>query len=507
MCPSPPGSVDPALGSSALPPGSRIGGHYRVLDGLGRAGGFGQTYRALDEHLHREVAIKEYFPRELVGRSAGDATVRPLGSAESAKFDFGKLRFLEEGRTLARIDHPRVVKVLELFEENRTAYLVMEYHRGANLAEVAALTDGRLAEAQVVALLLEILEGLEAVHRQGVLHCDIKPSNLYLTKAGVPLLLDFGAARRDFGERTATLDGILSPGYAPFELFQERGRLGPWTDVYGAAATGVALLTGERPPSAADRMAADPLAEGSALATRLPPGIRTALIAALALLPEERTQTAERFRSALTAGSAPVSQSQLADLAKVAMDRLSADAEAGTGSSTTTLSRPSARRRRSRSSRWLTAGAIALVAAGALWWRFRPAEEVAAAGVEGQAAAVRAESSPPAPVTNAPDLAAAAVVDAKAPARASGTVLFDVVPFGELVELRDAQGRLLARAKSLPLPARLRLPAGEWTARMRYPVTGEVAEVRVVVAAEGSSSLVHRFARLEASAYFEATGW
>ncbi|MBP9145593.1 MAG: serine/threonine protein kinase [Thermoanaerobaculia bacterium] len=496
MSPLPPGSLDPALGSSVLPPGCRIGGHYRVLDRLGRPGGFGQTYRALDERLRREVAIKEYFPRELVSRAGEDPLVRPLGASESAQFEFGKLRFLEEGRTLARISHPRVVRVLELFEENRTAYLVMEYHRGANLAEVAALSGGRLDEEIVRTLLLEILDGLEAVHRQGVLHCDIKPSNLYLTGTGVPLLLDFGAARRDFGERTATLDGILSPGYAPFELFQERGRLGAWTDVYGVAATAVALLTGERPPSAADRIAADPLRAAGPLTLRLPPGLRAPLVAALAVRPEERTASAERFRAGLHAaeGATPAPVAQLASLAQESMARLDADAEVATGSSTTTISRPSARRRRARSRRWLVAALLSVVAGAAIWtaWYLRLA---------GANPPFPAPAAVPAPVAREN-----ASVGATAPLP-SGEVLFEVVPFGELVELRDATGRELLGAAPIALPARLRLPTGDWTAVLRYPVSGELAALPLRVVAGEALRLEHRFARLEARAYFEATGW
>ncbi len=503
------------LGSSALPPGSRIGGHYRVLDRLGRPGGFGQTYRALDERLRREVAIKEFFPRQLVSRAGEDPTARALGAGESAQFEFGKLRFLEEGRTLARVSHPRVVRVLELFEENRTAYLVMEYHRGANLAEVAASSGGCLDESVVRALLLEILDGLETVHRQGILHCDVKPSNLYLTQAGVPLLLDFGAARRDFGERTATLDGILSPGYAPFELFQERGRLGAWTDVYGVAATAVSLLTGERPPSAADRIPVDALAEGAPLAERLPAEMRAPLIAALALRPEERTPDAAQFRAQLLAVASPppASLRELAELATRALSRPASADEAASGSSTTTISRPFARRRRPRSRRLLLVGMLALGVATAFWWRSRPDAQavvptapVTDAAPSATPADTTVSEPKSTPETDGP-LATAAAGDLTSTTGPSGEVLFAVVPFGELVELRDTGGRQLLADAALPLPALLRLPAGEWTARVRYPVSGDVVLLPLAVAGGESSRVEHRFARLEARAYFEATGW
>jgi len=443
------------------------------------------------------VAIKEYFPRELVGRSEGDPLVRAHGARESAQFEFGKLRFLEEGRTLAAIEHPRVVRILELFEEHRTAYLVMEYHRGATLAEVAAFADvaasagGRLSPALVVALALEILDGLETVHGQGVLHCDIKPSNLYLTATGRPLLLDFGAARRDFGERTATLDGVLSPGFAPFELFQERGRLGPWTDVYGVAATAVALLTGERPPSAADRVANDPLAPGSALAGSLPPELRAPLLAALALYPEGRTANARSFAAALRAAPIePAPESELAAVAAAATARRNLDGDVATGSSTTTLSRPSGRRRSRTGRPFRRAAAIALVlgVAFVVGWtlRERPRDRAALAPE-----AKSSEASSAAPAARA----------------APGEVLFAVVPFAELVALRDAQGREPWTFDAVPLPATLALPPGDWSAVVRNPVTGETALLPLRVAPGTPLRVTHRFARLEARDYFGSTGW
>ncbi len=430
-----------------------------------------------------------------MSRSGDDPLVRPLGAGESGQFEFGKLRFLEEGRTLALVSHPRVVRVLELFEENRTAYLVMEYHRGATLAEAAALTGGRLDEAVVLALLLEILDGLEAVHRQGVVHCDVKPSNIYLTEAGVPLLLDFGAARRDFGERTATLDGILSPGYAPFELFQERGRLGAWTDVYGLAATAVSLLTGERPPSAADRIASDPLSNDGALVRRLPESLRQPLVAALALRPEERTPSAERFRAEILAArtGVPAERERLADLARRARAAAAAEDGAATGSSTTTLSRPSARRR-SRTRALVTGALVAMAVAAAIYWTAR----------------LQSGGDDRGPTTPASSPGAGQQVPASAAGverPIAGDVVFAVVPFGELVELRDASGKAAVDAGSLPLPARLRLPPGEWNARVRYPVTGEVAQLSFRLAAGEPLRVEHRFAHLDARRYFEVTGW
>jgi hypothetical protein len=492
MTPPSPVPVDPRAGSSAIPPGTRIGGHYRVLDPLGRAGGFGRTYRALDETLHREVAIKEYFPRDLVARLPRELRLVPHSPAEASPFEFGKARFLEEGRTLAGLEHPHVIRVLELFEQHATAYLVMEYHRGATLADLAAADGGALPVPVVTALASGALAGLAAVHAAGVVHCDVKPSNLYVTESGRVLLLDFGAARRDLGERTATLDGVVSPGFAPFELFQERGRVGPWTDVYGVAATAVALLTGERPPSAADRLEHDLLAPEGALASRLPGSLRAPLLAALALRPEHRTATATALDAALTAVPA-VSPAELgARVRAIATTREAASDESG--SSTTTIDGEVRSRRsdRGRAARIGWAAAALAVATAATLYLTR-------------------DRSEPAPLASpVPQPAAAAPSEplrVAEPAAATVELLLDVRPYGELVALRSPDGESLRGAESISLPARVRIPAGEWVAVVRPPAGGGTVEIPVRAVAGATARIERRFAPLPARAYFESSGW
>ncbi len=190
----------------------------------------------------------------------------------------------------------------------------------------------------------------------------------------------------------------------------------------------------------------------------------------------------------------PAPLAQLATLAQQAMARLAADNEVATGSSTTTISRPSAHRRRSQSVRFLLAALFTLLVGAAVW----TASRLRSAGDEAPipAGAAASERAP-----------AGGVPAAALPPLAAGEVLFAVVPFGELVALRDSAGRDLLGEAAVPLPARLRLPSGAWTAVVRFPVSGEVAELPLRVGAGETVRLDHRFTRLEARAYLEATGW
>ena len=230
-------------------------GRYRVGRVLGKPGGFGITYLGWDERLQTKVAIKEYLPRELAGRDADHWTVAAHSGEDAAAFAFGLGKFLEEARTLARLDHPNLVRVRDFFEEHGTAYLVMDYYDGLTLAEyLTRQPGGRIGEDQAINILLPILDGLREVHAKGFLHRDIKPANIYLTAGNRPILLDFGAARQAMGEHSRSLSVVLSEGYAPIEQYQRNGKQGPWTDVYGAAATLYTMVTGQVPPSATDRL-------------------------------------------------------------------------------------------------------------------------------------------------------------------------------------------------------------------------------------------------------------
>lgn len=234
-----------------LEPGYRLL-WYRIGRILGR-GAFGTTYLAEDINLHRPVAIKEFFPSQYCSRQGNSTMIRPLSDASAEDFKWAMERFLSEARTLARFEHPNIIRVINVFEENGTAYMVMHYESGISLS--ALLKKRRtLNEQEVARIAIPILDGLEKVHGSGFIHRDIKPSNIYIREGGSPVLLDFGSARQSMQEYTQTLTSLVSPGYAPIEQYTSKGeRQGPWTDIYGMGATLYRAVTGLVPPSAVDR--------------------------------------------------------------------------------------------------------------------------------------------------------------------------------------------------------------------------------------------------------------
>ncbi|MCG5539343.1 protein kinase, partial [Halorhodospira sp. 9622] len=284
----------------ALPGGYQLE-NYRIEAELGN-GGFGITYRAWDTRLERRVAIKEYLPREHAYRDSG-STVRPISGQDAEMFEWGLERFLDEARTLAKFDHPSIVRVLQFFRANDTAYLVMEYCDGAPLDRVLK-RDGCLAPAQAQALAEALLGALEQLHRQDVIHRDIKPANIFIREDGTPVLLDFGSARQAVGGRSRSMTSVVSPHYAAFEQYSTNGNQGPWTDLYGLAATLYHGVTGERPPEASSRMEHDELVPAVEAGQGYPRSLLKAMDAALQVRAVDRVQTAQEWRQ-LMGESAP----------------------------------------------------------------------------------------------------------------------------------------------------------------------------------------------------------
>jgi len=290
----------PEEGSDALPIGARLA-EFEIRQVIG-AGGFGVVYRAWDEALQRDVALKEYMPVSLAGRGASErVTLRSRMHEET--FALGLQSFVNEARLLARFDHPALVKVFRFWEANGTAYMAMPLYKGRTLRQMRkALPASAFDDAWMRALIDPLLGALEVMHDAAVYHRDIAPDNILWCDDGRPVLLDFGAARLVLADRTQNVTAILKPQFAPIEQYAETQamRQGPWTDLYALAGTCFFMLTGRAPLPATARVMGD---EQESLMRLLPPGCSPRLLQvldwALAVRPQDRPQSVAQFRDAL----------------------------------------------------------------------------------------------------------------------------------------------------------------------------------------------------------------
>jgi serine/threonine protein kinase len=300
MSSSPPPPNKPSeTDHDALPAGTRFG-ELEVVRVLG-VGGFGIVYLARDHSLERDVALKEYMPASLASRGQGaQITVRSGSFAET--YAVGLRSFVNEARLLARFDHPSMVKVHRFWEDNGTAYMVMQYLQGKTLREVRKAMTQPPDEAWIRRVLDPVLSAVDRLHTEGVYHRDIAPDNILLQPDAPPILLDFGAARRVISDRTQSLTAILKPSYAPIEQYAEMTSLrqGPWTDIYAIGAVIHFLLFGAPPSPATARAVSDDI---EALASRTVPGVSPQFMAVmawtLAVRPQGRPQNIEELRAAL----------------------------------------------------------------------------------------------------------------------------------------------------------------------------------------------------------------
>ena len=236
----------------ALPTGHRLE-NYELSRVLGK-GGFGITYLGIDRSLGRKVAVKELMPDTIVSREG--TLVRPQSESLAPNWAWAKDRFLEEACMLAGFQHPSIVNVHQIIEANGTVYMVMDYIEGesydARLRRIGREPD----EPSMRSILEPLLDGLEEVHANGLLHRDIKPDNILLRREVEPILIDFGSARKLL-EGTSVMTSIVTHGYSPIEQYQIKGKQGPWTDIYALGAVAVRSITGQKPPVSADRMSED----------------------------------------------------------------------------------------------------------------------------------------------------------------------------------------------------------------------------------------------------------
>jgi len=233
---------------------------YTILRRIA-SGGFGIVYQATDQN-GTPVAIKEYLPASLAIRREGETS--PQIMPDKIKlYRLGLKSFFEEGRTLAQINHPSVVSVLNFFLENDTVYMVMNYLEGLNLQDfivTAKKTRSRnsvLSEGTIISLFDEVLHGLRVVHQHKMLHLDIKPANIFITNDDKAVLIDFGAAREVIADEEKFIRPMYTPGFAAPEMYRRDGSLGPWTDLYAIGACIYSCLLGVPPDEATKRTERD----------------------------------------------------------------------------------------------------------------------------------------------------------------------------------------------------------------------------------------------------------
>ncbi|HFC29437.1 MAG TPA: hypothetical protein ENJ44_00160 [Oceanospirillales bacterium] len=265
---------------------------YRIKGLLGE-GGFGLTYLAYDTHLEKKVAIKEYMPSEHAIRE-NDSKIVPKSESSQKVYKWGLNAFINEAKTLAKFEDPNIVRVYRFFEENGTAYIVMEYCEGGCLVD--RIEKGKpMDEAELKMIISAVVHGLQQVHSSGVLHRDIKPDNIMFRSDGTPVLIDFGAARQAIGDKSRKVTTIITPGYAPLEQYSSKGEIGPWSDIYSLAAVAYLCITGEKPPDIMNRLHEDTIVRLSENKNATP--FLRAIDAGLRLQVQERPQNLSEWSS------------------------------------------------------------------------------------------------------------------------------------------------------------------------------------------------------------------
>ncbi|MEN9565663.1 MAG: hypothetical protein RLZZ69_859 [Cyanobacteriota bacterium] len=280
-----------------LSPGACLAsGEYRIKKPLGQ-GGFGITYQGVDTRLNRAVAVKEFFPE---GCWREGSTVVSAGRWNLDTYSNAKQKFLLEGQTLGQFNHPGIVQVFYYFEENNTAYMVMEYLQGRTLAEFLKQIKGKLSEAKALEYITKVGEALEILHQAQFLHRDIKPDNIMLADDGRVVLIDFGAARDFTTSSTARYTTMLTPGYAPLEQYGRSLKYGAFTDIYALGSTLYHLLTGEAPISAIERAAGVELKTVREIAPHVSLGVSKAIAKAMSMDVTQRIQSVREFFALLS---------------------------------------------------------------------------------------------------------------------------------------------------------------------------------------------------------------
>lgn len=281
-----------------LVPGTILKEHYVIGEVVG-AGGFGITYKAWDTVLERKVAIKEYYPVQMVTRVPGEEEVVVFLNKREAEFKKGLYDFLQEAKIMSQFrNSENVCNSYDQFEMNGTAYIVMEFLEGQTLkGYVKSRKENPLEESEILTIISQVLSGLEDIHKNNVIHLDIAPDNIWIMPDGRIKIIDFGAAKsKQVKKDNETI--ILKPGFAPPEQYRRNGKIGPWTDIYAVGATLYFLLTGEVPLESSDRDKEDVMQEPAMLAM-ISKVANDVTMRAMAVRPELRFKTAREFATEL----------------------------------------------------------------------------------------------------------------------------------------------------------------------------------------------------------------
>lgn len=281
-----------------LPHGSVINNRYIIGKTIG-SGGFGITYKAWDMKLETIVAVKEYYPLGMVNRVPGTKEVSLVSKKRITDYNNGYTRFLDEARNMAKFNgNANIVNVFEFFEENGTAYIVMEFLEGQDLKGFLTNMGGKLDVETSVLVISEISKALETIHKKGIIHRDISPDNIFICTNNSIKLIDFGAARfSEGGDKNLTI--ILKPGFAPPEQYEKVNEQGPWTDIYALGATMYMILTGYKPDESTNRKIKDELMSPNMIIPEIPENISNSVMKAMAVDKHLRFPNMAEFRKAI----------------------------------------------------------------------------------------------------------------------------------------------------------------------------------------------------------------
>ena len=277
-------------------PGTKLHNRYIVGQVLG-FGGFGIIYKAWDSKLETVVAIKEYYPSGLVNRVPGEQKVILFANNKAKVYQTGLERFLDEAKNMAKFStHPNIVNIFEFFEQNNTAYIVMEFLDGTTLSDF--LKDNTLDVTGSLEITQKICKALKEIHSQGIIHRDVSPDNIFMCMDGSVKLIDFGAARFSANEEQQ-MTIILKPGYAPPEQYEKISKQGPWTDIYALGATLYRMLTGEKPEESTNRKVNDTLQSPREINAEVSENISNTVMKAMAIEQHMRFARVDDFLEGL----------------------------------------------------------------------------------------------------------------------------------------------------------------------------------------------------------------